>query len=55
MTLPSGGYIDAFQIGAEFGRGGAEMSIWHARNGYYGTINDCSGPRPGGPSRNTNS
>ena len=54
MTLPNGGQIAASQINAEFGRGG-QMGMFEARNGYYGAINDASGPRPGGPSRNTNS
>lgn len=54
MATPDGGEISAYQIGAEFGRYGAEMSIWHARNGYYGGLNGCSGKRPGAPGRNTN-
>jgi hypothetical protein len=54
MTLPNGGQIAASDINAEFGRGG-QMGMYEARNGYYGTINDASGPRPGGPSRSTNS
>ena len=50
MTLPNGGEIAAGQINNEFGRSySSEMSIWHARNGYYGTINDASGPPGLGP------
>ena len=56
MALPDGGQINAGQINNEFGREYAsEMSIWHARNGYYGGINAASGKRPGAPGRNTNS
>lgn len=47
MTLPIGTTIAASQINSEFGRGG-QMSIWYARNGYYGGINDASSRRPYG-------
>jgi hypothetical protein len=56
MTLPNGGQIAASDINSEFGRPYYyQMGMYEARNGYYGTINDASGPRPGGPSRSTNS
>jgi hypothetical protein len=56
MALPDGGTIAADQINSEFGRFWAStMSIWEARNGFYGGINGCSGKRPGAPGRNTNS
>jgi hypothetical protein len=49
MTLPIGGEIAAGQINNEFYRSySSEMSIWHARNGYYGGINDASSRRPFG-------
>jgi hypothetical protein len=56
MTLPNGGQIAASDINYEL-RGWYyyQMGMYEARNGYYGGINDCSGPRPGGPSRSTNS
>ena len=41
MTLPISTTIAASQINSEFGRGG-QMSIWYARNGYYGGINDAA-------------
>lgn len=56
MALPDGGTIAASDINSEFARPYYyEMSIWHARNGYYKGINGCSGKRPGAPGRNTNS
>lgn len=56
MTLPDGGQIAASDINYEL-RGWYyyEMSIWHARNGYYGGDRGCSSKYPGGPGRNTNS
>jgi hypothetical protein len=56
MTLPNGGQIAASDINYEL-RGWYyyQMGMFEARNGYYGAINDASGPRPGGPGRNTNS
>jgi hypothetical protein len=44
--MPIGlGQVAASDINAEFGRGGY-MTIWDARNGNYGGINDASGYRP---------
>jgi hypothetical protein len=44
--MPIGfGQVAASDINYEFSRGGY-MSIWDARNGYYGGINDASGYRP---------
>ena len=40
-----GGQIAASDINTEFNRGGY-FSIWDARNGYYGGINDASSYRP---------
>jgi hypothetical protein len=56
MPTPNETTIGASDINNEM-RGWCcyEMSIWHARNGYYGGINDASSRRPGGPGRNTNS
>ena len=49
MTLSVGGQVAASDINSEFGRPYYyEMSIWHARNGYYGGINDASSRRPYG-------
>lgn len=47
MALPSSGTIRASQINTEFGRSSsASMSIYSARNGNYGAINQASGLRP---------
>jgi len=47
MALPPSGTITAAQINSEFGRGStATMSIYDARNGSYGAINNASGKRP---------
>lgn len=47
MSLPSSGTISASQINTEFGRSSsAGMSIYSARNGSYGAINNASGLRP---------
>lgn len=47
MSVPSSGEIRASVIGAEFGRAeGTIFSIYDARNGSYGAINNCSGKRP---------
>ncbi len=49
MTLPIGGEIAAGQINNEFYRSyTSEMSIYAARNGFYGGINDASSRRPYG-------
>jgi hypothetical protein len=49
MTLPDGTTIAATDINIETrGYYYYEMSIWHARNGYYFGINDASSRRPFG-------
>jgi len=49
MTLSVGGQVAASDINSEFGRPYYyEMSIWHARNGYLGGVNDASSRRPTG-------
>ena len=47
MTLTLSGTIAAGNINQEFGRAySTYMSIWHARNGYYGSINGNSERNP---------
>lgn len=47
MALPSSGQIAASDINKEFGRAGAsQFSMYDARNGNYGAINQASGKRP---------
>jgi hypothetical protein len=55
MTIPTS-IVSASLISLEFGRSyNSYMSIWHARNGYYGSINRSGDQYPGGVGRNTNS
>ena len=47
MTLQLSGQIAAGNINQEFSRAySSYMSIWHARNGYYGAINTASERHP---------
>lgn len=47
MAIPTSGGLSSTVINSEFGRSSqAQMSIYAARNGSYGAINDASGRRP---------
>jgi len=46
MTITNGGEISMRNINDEFGRGGASIGIFEARNGYYGGVRDASGRNP---------
>ena len=46
MALPTSGVISAADINSIWSRSTSTMSIYDARNGVYGALNDASGLRP---------